>query len=336
VFLGDQNAGDVIKLPGFKLYTVQMHGPDLVEPITPDTRILLFLRSKEDGWEVTSYGYCFFWRREPEKVKELKAIAEQTVSLRRDWEAARDTPDEQLRVEALWPYLWGQGVSFLQHTEKELQKIGPVAGDYIARKFEIMTHRQLMTLMPELGAYGSERCHQALIGLLKNRRQRYEAFLVWRGPGAERLIEDWNHAPEEVKDIYGELYYGLGGLAGFKDRDDLPFIRELALWSAGRRLKQTCDAALTAFRVMPDEANIPVIKALWREFSARQFPGNELLSLDVVRTLQPHVYPAAVPLLAGFLKDPHTAGEAKAALAQIVGQDLGQDPDDWMDWYKHN
>src|SRR5262245_7893783 len=87
VFLGDQSAGDMIKLPAFKLYTIQESGPEVVEPMTPDTRILLFLRSKENTWEVTYYGYCFFWRHELEKVKELRAIAEKTVSLRRDWES---------------------------------------------------------------------------------------------------------------------------------------------------------------------------------------------------------------------------------------------------------
>jgi hypothetical protein len=336
VFLGDQKAGAVVKLPGFKLYTVQEHGPDLVESMTPDTRILLFLRSKENGWEVTYYGYCFFWRHEPEKVKELRVMAEETVSLRRAWEAARDTADEQLRVEALWPYLWGHGFSFLQHTEKELQKIGPVAGDYIARKFEVMTHSQLMTLMPELGAYGGERSHQALTERLMGRRRRYENLLAERGAAAGGLVEDWNNAPEEIKEIYGELYYGLAGLASFKDRADMPFVRELALWAVAHRFKQTCDAALTAFRGMPDEANLPVINAIWHEFSARQFPGNELISLDVVRALQTHVYPAAIPLLADFLKDEQARGEARAALALIVGQDLGQDPDDWMDWYRHN
>jgi len=336
VFLGDQSVGDVIELPGFKLYTVQEYGPELIEPMTPDTRILLFLKSKENGWEVTDYGYCFFWRHELEKVKELRAMAEETVSLRRAWEAARDTADEQLRVEALWPYLWGHGVSFLHHTEKELQKIGPVAGDYIARKFEVMTHRQLMTLMPELGAYGGERSHQSLTERLKSRKRRYENLLAEWGAAAGRLVEDWNHAPEEVKEIYGELYYGLAGLASFKDRADLPFVRELALWAVAHRFKQTCDAALTAFRIMPDVANLPVINAIWHEFSARQFPGNELISPDVVRALQTHVYPEAVPLLADFLKDEQAKGEARAALAQIVGQDLGQNPDDWMNWYKHN
>src|SRR5262249_18416229 len=149
-----QSAGSAIKLPGFRLYTIQEYGPELVEPMTPDTRILLFLRSKKDGWEVTHYGYCFFWRQEPEKVKELREMADKAVSLRRSWEAARDTPDQQLRVEALWPYLWGQGVSFLQHTERELQKIGSRAGDYIAQQLEAMSHSQRMTILPNLGAYG--------------------------------------------------------------------------------------------------------------------------------------------------------------------------------------
>jgi len=334
VFLGDQSAGDSINVPGFKLYTIQQHGPDLVESMTPDTHILLFLKSKENGWEVTYYGYCFFWRHEPEKAPELRAIAEETVSLRRAWEAARDTTDERLKVEALWPYLWGQGASFLEHTERELQKIGPVAGDYIAQKFETMTHSQLTTLMPDLGAYGSELSRQALIERLKSRRRLYESFLAERGAGAERLIEDWNHAPEEIKEIYGELYYGLAGLGSFKDRNDLPFVRELALWAVGYRFKQTCDAALTAFRDMPDEANLPVINAIWREFSARQKTGDNMSSIDVVRTLKTHVYPAAVPLLVSFLKDAHAGSEARGALAQIVGQNLGANPDDWLNWYR--
>jgi hypothetical protein len=333
VFLGDQSAGSAIRLPGFRLYTVQEHGPELVEPMIPDTRVLLFLRSKADGWEVTHYGYCFFWRHEPEKVKELREMADKAVSLRRSWETARDTPDEQSRVETLWPYLWGQGVSFLKHTERELQKIGSRAGDYIAQQLEAMSHSQRMTILPNLGAYRSVRSHQALIRHLKSRRQLYESYLAERRPGAESLIEDWNHAPKEIKEIYGELYYGLGGLAGFNDRADLPFIRELAQWAAERRLKQTCDAALSAFRTMPDEANLLVVDAIWREFSARQFPGNKLMSLDVVRVLHTHIYPESVPLLVGFLKDMHAGREAHAALMEITEQDFGRDQSAWLTWY---
>jgi len=41
-FLGSANKGDFIELPGFRLFTEQQYGPDIVEPITPNTRILLF------------------------------------------------------------------------------------------------------------------------------------------------------------------------------------------------------------------------------------------------------------------------------------------------------
>src|SRR5690348_10354693 len=49
VFLGNANNGDSIELPGFRLFTPQREGPDIVEPITANTRILLFLRHKKDG-----------------------------------------------------------------------------------------------------------------------------------------------------------------------------------------------------------------------------------------------------------------------------------------------
>ena len=333
VFLGQQGTGGSIELPGFKLYTVPQHGPELVEPMTPDTRILLFLREKEGGWEVTHHGYSFFWRHEVEKVGELRVMAEEAVSLRRSWEAARDSPDVNARVDALWPYLWEHGISFLEHTRRELQRIGPASGDHIAQKFEVMTHRQRMTMLPDLGAYRSERGHEALTRHLQSQQQLYERFLVERGPGAESLIEDWDHAPEKLKEISGELYYGLAGLASFEDRSDLPYLREMALWAIARRFKQTCDAALGAFRSMPDEANLPVIQTIWREFSARQFEGNELLSFDIVRALHTHVYPEAVPLLVGFLNDANAGSEARAALAQIAGKDLGDSPNAWLDWY---
>jgi hypothetical protein len=48
VFLGNANKGNSLELPGFRLFTEQQYGPDIVEPITSDTRILLFLRHKKD------------------------------------------------------------------------------------------------------------------------------------------------------------------------------------------------------------------------------------------------------------------------------------------------
>jgi hypothetical protein len=91
VFLGNANKGDSIELPGFRLFTEQQYGPDIVEPIMPDTRVLLFLHHKKDApavWEPTYFGYSFFWVQDPAQLTRLEKTAEQAVALRRQWEEA--------------------------------------------------------------------------------------------------------------------------------------------------------------------------------------------------------------------------------------------------------
>lgn len=337
VYLGESKPGDVINLPGFKLFTYQQYGPDIIEPITPDTRILFFLEHKEgdmSAWGITAYGYCFFWVHNLDKVDDLRKMARDSLALRTSWEAARDQPDERSRVEALWPFLWNNDGYFLRHTEAELKKVGSVAGDYIAQQFYAMTHNQRMELVRELGFYASSYSRQVLLKHLKKVQHTYETFLEQHGPNAKSLIEDWNTAPDEIKNIYGELHYGLAGLAKFKDRSDLPYIRELALWAIRYRFKQTCDAALEAFESMPDRANLPVIDSIWSEFSVRPYRGNELTSWEVVRALHAHIYPEAVPLLVRFLDDRQTKQQAREALKEIAGIDMGKDPKAWLDWYR--
>ena len=56
----------------------------------------------------------------------------------------------------------------------------------------------------------------------------------------------------------------------YKDRGDLPYLRELTAWAIKYRFKQTCEAALIGFRNMPDKANLPLIDAVWKEFSRRR------------------------------------------------------------------
>lgn len=336
VMLGPKKVGDLITVPNFRLYTVQERGPEKVEPITPQTRILLFLRPKArvpDALEVTGCGYCFFWVHEPGNVAELRRIAEKAVGLRRSWEKARDIRDQQKRVEALWPYLWDHGRSFLEHSRKELQKTGAVAGDYIAERLPNLSHRQRMTLLPRLGAWGGERLHAAVIAHLKQQQKLFEAILVELGPNARDLWEDWDKVPDTMKEAYGELYYGLTGLASFKDRKDLEFVRGLALWAVDRRCKDSCDAALAAFRAMPHDANLPVIEAIWREFSSKQYAGNKLLPFGVIRTLRAQKHLDAVPLLAELLANKEAGAQARAALCEIVGEDLGEDADAWLKWY---
>src|SRR5438132_7946686 len=46
VFLGDKKKGEDIELGDIQLQTVQEYGPPVIEPITPETRLLLFLQRK--------------------------------------------------------------------------------------------------------------------------------------------------------------------------------------------------------------------------------------------------------------------------------------------------
>jgi hypothetical protein len=137
-----------------------------------------------------------------------------------------------------------------------------------------------------------------------------------------------------MKDMWGELYYGLAGLASFRDKKDLPFVRQLALWAVDRRFKQTCDAALGAFANMPESANLPVIDAIWEEFSTRPYQGNALSPFDVTRSLRAHRFPETVPILAKLLSDEKAGNEARTFLSEIVGEDLGKDPNVWLEWYE--
>jgi hypothetical protein len=102
VFLGNASIGDSIELQGFRLLTEQQYGPDIIEPITANTRILLFLHHKKDApatWEPTYFGYSFFWVQDPRQVTQLEAV------LNKPWPCAgngrkvpiRQTPGDALR-----------------------------------------------------------------------------------------------------------------------------------------------------------------------------------------------------------------------------------------------
>jgi hypothetical protein len=338
-FLGSANRGDSIELQGFRLFTEQQYGPDIVEPITPDTRILLFLCHKNNmpaAWEPTHFGYSFFWVQNPEQVPQLRKTAEQAVALRRQWEAAANTPDPGLRAEALWPFLSMKdyGPSFLEHTKSALQKIAPMSGDYFAEHFDDMPHWDRMDLFKNAGAYGGDKLHQKLTNHIKAQQEFYENSVSTYKLNDHSALANWNTMPDSVKDSYGDIYYGLAGLASFKRRDDLPVIREIARWAVKYGLEQTCDAALDAFRTMPDEDNLAVISLIWKKFPLGSGKGDEIFHVDVIQALCAHKYVQTVPLLAPFVTDGFAGAEAQAALTAIVGKYLGEKPEPWLAWYK--
>ena len=338
-FLGSANKGDFIELPGFRLFTEQQYGPDIVEPITPNTRILLFLRHKKDmsaAWEPTYFGYSFFWVQNPEQVPELRKTAEQAVALRRRWEEAANTPDPLHRAEALWPFLSmrDHGPSFLEHTKSALQKIAPISGDYFAEHFDDMPHWNRMDLFKDAGAYGGDKLHQKLTNHIKAQQEFYESSVSTYKLNDHNALARWNTMPDSVKDSYGDIYYGLAGLGSFQRRDDLPLIRDIARWAVEYGMEQACEAALDAFRTMPDKDNLPVISLIWKKFPLGSGEGDEIVHHDVIQTLCAHKYVQTVPLLAPFVTDGFAGAEAQAALTAIVGQDLGEKPEPWLAWYK--
>jgi hypothetical protein len=339
VFLGNANKGDSIQLSGFRLFTEQQYGPDIVEPITSDTRILLFLHHKKDtptAWEPTYFGYSFFWVQNPQQMTQLSKTADQAVALRRQWEEAANISDPMRRAEALWPFLSMKdyGPDFLEHTKSALRNISPVSGDYFAEQFDNMPRWNRADLFKDAGAYGGDSLHRTLTNYIAAQQQLYESAALTYKLDRNDALASWNTTPENVKDIYGDIYYGLAGLASFRRRDDLPMIRDIARWAVKYGLEQTCEAALDAFRTMPDKDNLPVISLIWKRFPLGSGKGDEIFHVDVIQALCTHKYVQTIPLLAPFVTDGFAGAEAQAALAEIVGRDLGQKPQPWLDWYK--
>lgn len=263
----------------------------------------------------------------------MTRAAERAVDLRRQWEKAASISDPKQRVAALWPFLSMRtyGVSFFKHTELELQKANPASGEYFAEHFDDMAFNERMSLLLAAGAYGSERLHDKLREHLAEQQRVYAEFVGASGRPPKDV--DWNSMPENVKETTGEIYCGLAGLARFCDRNDLPFVRATALWSAQYHREQTAEAAVEAFRDMPDRANLPAIEKILEEFLPGRKPGMWSVDWEAERALCTHNYPETIPLLAQFVSDDRMASEAEHCLQQIVGRDLGRNPKAWIDWY---
>jgi hypothetical protein len=332
--LGEAPAGGVIRLPGFKLFTYQDSGVDLVEPITASTRILLFLQRSQTNprdWEVTGTGYCFFWVRDPARIDDLKKIAAGGLQLRSEWEAARDKGSVEHRVEALWPYLWNEDRYFFKDTLDALKKLKPVSGDYAAEQFGGLTALQRKMLFGDFGGLGGEKLHHVVIDYIKNNGTAPGASdpLGARPRAAPgRPPADVGRDPAFEADM--NISDGVEGLIGFKDPSDLPYIREVGLSAVRKQYGQTCYSVLSAFQLMPDKANLPVIDAI-RRATSRQTAL--VAPIAVVRALSAQKYPEAIPQLAPYLDDKSVAAEAEKRLAEIVGKDLGPDKQAWLDWF---
>lgn len=336
VFLGNAQSGDSLDVGDLELSTEQESGPPTVDPITPETRILLYLQRNDTtkAWEPTDFKHSVFWGHTPGEITRLRETAKRTVELRREWERAASVVDPRQRVEALWPFLALRkyGVSFLEHTKAELKKAKPVSGEYFAERFDQMSLDQSGFILVDAADFGSDVLHDKLISHLREKQRVYSDFVAKTGKIPEGT--DWDTLPASIKDVNGEIYYTFAALDRFRDRRDLPLIRDVALWAVHYHLEQTAEEALMAFRWMPDQANLSVIDLIDRQFPAR--PGNNLIYIEAARALCAHKYVETVPLLAPFLSDDFLRSEVNVALWDIVGLDLGGEPKPWLDWYALN
>lgn len=334
VFWGQAKPGDLIDLGEFQLKTTQRDGPELIDPVTPDTRILLFLNHENDAagpWQTTYFQESYFWVQKPEDTPTLRASAEHATEARRRWEEARAISHPAARVAALWPFLDAKvyGVAFLEHTKVELIKASPESGEYFAQHF---TQENRAKVLAVAGDLGSDALHAKMEFFIVQEMKAYEEFVAELGRVPSR--DDWSDLPENAKNLSGNIYYGLAGFARFKRPHDLPFIRNAAMWAAKYDLEQTAEATMNAFRDMPDQGNLEAIHQVLAKFLPERRPGVASVDVDGERALCEHHYPETVPLLVPFLNDNFLKTETEGCLIDIVGRDLGQNPQPWMDWYK--
>jgi hypothetical protein len=336
VFLGGSPTGGSIRLPGFRLVTEQQYGPDIIEPITPNTRILLYLRHKKDApsdWEILDFGWSFFWVQNPEQTQQLRSLAEKAIDLRGRWEEAANISDPMQRAAALWPFLSAKdfGSSFADHTKSALQKIAPASGDYFAERFDDMPTWDRMDLFRNAGAYGGDKLHEKLTSFIQTQQEIYESYASIHNLKGDDAQAVWYSMPVAVRDSTGNIYHGIAGLASFQRREDLPLIREIARWAVKYGQFPTCEGALDAFRTMPDEDNVAVIALIWQKFRGNR---DEIFPVEMIEALSTHKYVQTIPLLAPLINYGAWGADAEAALTEIVGRDLGQKPGPWLVWYK--
>ena len=120
-------------LPKFRLFRQQMYGPDIEFPITPETRVLLYVardKAKKE-WKITQNGFAFFWGTSPPQSETLRRMAREALAIRTRWNKTLALRDVKPKVEALWLFVIEQDQRFSGRAIAELQKVGPVAGDYI-------------------------------------------------------------------------------------------------------------------------------------------------------------------------------------------------------------
>jgi len=328
VFWGDAEYGDSIDLGDFKLRIPQREGDDIVEPITAETSILLYLqRSKKspNQWEPTYYRESYFWVQRLEDYKLLKLTAQRAVTLRREWEYAAATPDPRQRLAALWPFLsFEYGVEFFVRTEEQLKKIA--SPEFFDRPFSEDSN------YPRARDYLTEQWHKKLRVRLQGLERTYREQ-VSASDRSPNEVDGQKRETEE--ELAREIASGIYEISAAQDYQDLPLIREMAFLSAKYHQERIAYATLNAFWSIRDKPDLPAIEATLNAFRPDYKPGTwKSVVWSAEKLVCDYHYAGAVPLLAPFVADEYTGKGAQFCLREIAGFDLGANPKAWIDWYQ--
>jgi len=328
VFWGDAQYGDSIDLGDFKLRIPQREGDDIVEPITAETAILLYLqRSKTspNQWEPTYYRESYFWTQRPEDYALLRLTAQRAVALRRKWEYAAAIPDFRQRLSALWPF-WSfeYGVDFFVRTEEQLNKIAPP--EFFDRPFPEDSN------YPRERDYLTEEWHKKVRIRLQGLEHRYREHVS----ASDRSRNEVDGRKKETEEeLAREIASGIYELSAAQNYQDLPLIRELAFLSAEYHQERIAYAALNALWFIREKTSLPAIEAILNAFRPDHKPGTwNSVVWSAEKLVCDYHYAEAVPLLATFVADEYTGKGAQFCLSETIGLDFGENPRAWIDWYQ--
>jgi len=352
-YRGDLAIGSKIELPKFKLITYGLLQEPHVQPLTDDTRILMFLRPDAKNpavLEITDWGYAYF-TRDVAKIDELEAIAKRAIALHKKWQDARDLPDRQDRVEALFPYLleWRPDARQHRHTDRscrtltlaELAKLNPASGDYLATRLATVSPRDREHLLQDISELPSPAAHGAAIVSVDRALERFSTYLADHNLKTLDARKNWLDLPEQLQDDYAIAYYGLAAVASFKDPTDLPYFRRLVSLLVANNFDGPLEMCLRAMAANPVAENVPVLVSIWegygpiwQDFKARNFSVTNAPSVPIAlaRASSAHKDRRLIPVLLEMLDNPIGRDFSLSSLRELTGKDFRTDAE-WRAWY---
>jgi hypothetical protein len=315
--LGSAKDDQTITLPGFKLLQWKFPEDRVAVPITGGTRILLFLHTDPHDagkLQIAEDGMGYFYR-DVGQVDDLRQLAEKAIAEKKKWDAIVAMKPSMAKVEALWPYVRGSWLSDSRRmTLAELSKMKPLAGDYLADRLPWYKPDERVGMMQLYPQIPSQNLRGAIIADMQGACAAVDVYL------AEEQRDNLDgDLPGEIDAARQEIGSGLSAITKCRDPNDLPLVRDTLPWL----LRTHCDGAVgfcTEFlRDCPDQANIPILKAVWEHY--RPSPHDDHFPYALINTadaLGATGSRDAIPILQDMLTYEGIRPWAQSALDKIL------------------